>query len=86
MHRTQIYITDQQQCRIADRAKDARVPKAEVIRQLLDQGLGIDDGADQRRRAIAATAGVLEDAEDWQAWLARVRGTGADDRLKQLER
>jgi hypothetical protein len=88
MYRTQIYITDEQERRIAARAADAGVSKAQVIRRMLDEGLGIDDGAEARRRAIRATAGTLPDADDWQSWLARVRGTGtgADERLRRLGR
>jgi hypothetical protein len=86
MHRTQIYITDEQERRIAVRAADAGVSKAQVIRRMIDQGLGIDDGAEARRRAIRATAGALPDAEDWEAWLAGVRGSGAAERLARLRR
>lgn len=63
---TQIYITEEQERRIAARAADAGVPKAEVIRRMLDEGLGVDDGAEERRRAIRATAGALPDADDWE--------------------
>lgn len=85
MQRTQIYITEEQQRRIAARAADAGVSKAQVIRRMLDEGLGVDDGAEERRRAIRATAGTLPGADDWQPWLARVRGGGADERLRRLE-
>lgn len=85
MHRTQIYITEEQERRIAARAADAGVSKAQVIRRMLDEGLGVDDGLEERRRAIRATAGALPDADDWESWLARVRGGGADERLRRLE-
>lgn len=85
MLRTQIYITEEQERRIASRAADAGVSKAQVIRRMLDEGLGVDDGAEERRRAIRATAGALPDADGWESWLARVRGGGADDRLRRLE-
>lgn len=84
MHRTQIYITEDQERRIAARAADAGVSKAKVIRRVLDEGLGIDDGEAERRRAIRATAGALPDADDWASWLAGVRGDGADARLGRL--
>lgn len=86
MHRTQIYITEEQDRRIAARASDGGVSKAEVIRRMLDEGLGIDDGVETRQRAIRATAGILPDADDWQTWLAGVRGAGADERLRRLGR
>ncbi len=86
MHRTQIYITEEQQRRIAQRASDAAVSKAEVIRRILDSALAIDDGAAERRRAIQASAGVAAQEDDWPEWLARVRGVGggADHRLSAL--
>jgi hypothetical protein len=43
-------------------------------------------GRTAHRRAIRATAGVLPDAEGWEAWLADVRGGGADARLERLGR
>ena len=86
MHRTQVYISEEQNRRIAAQAVDAGVSKAEIIRRLLDEGLGLDDGAEARRRAIVATAGLLPEADGWEAWLARVRGGGADERLDRLER
>lgn len=84
MHRTQIYITEEQQRRIAERAADANASQAEVIRRLLDEGLGVDDGSDSRRSAIRATAGVAADEPDWPAWLAGARGASAAERLAAL--
>ncbi|MEJ7764732.1 MAG: hypothetical protein WKF86_04500 [Acidimicrobiales bacterium] len=86
MRRTQIYITEEQERLIADQASDAGVPKAEVIRRILDAALGLDTGAAERRRAIVVTAGIMPDADDWPEWLAQVRGSGADDRLARLQR
>jgi hypothetical protein len=86
MRRTQIYVTDEQERRIAARAADAGVAKAEVIRRILDEALGLADGAEARRRAIRATAGLLPDAPDWVEWLEQVRGEGADARLRALQR
>lgn len=85
MRRTQIYITDEQDRLIEARARDAGIPKAEVVRRALDEALGLDDGRDARRRAILATAGLLsDDARDWPEWLAEVRSSGADERLRRL--
>lgn len=84
MRRTQIYITDQQDERLAARSHDAGVPKAQVIRAILDEALGLDDGLEERRRALLATAGLLAGEDDWPAWLARVRGVGAAERLARL--
>lgn len=86
MKRTQIYISEEQEREIAARAHDAGVSKAEVIRRLLDDGLGINDGTEARERAIDETFGILPDAPDWQEWLASVRGSSADERLRRLDR
>lgn len=86
MRRTQIYITEEQERLIADQAADAGVPKAEVIRRVLDAALGLDTGAADKRKAILATAGILEGAQDWPEWLAGVRGGGAQERLERLGR
>lgn len=84
MRRTQVYITDEQDERIAARAADAGVSKAEVLRRALNLGLGLDDGAQERRRAIEASAGIAADEDDWPQWLDRVRGGSAADRLARL--
>jgi hypothetical protein len=84
MLRTQIYITAEQERRIAARAADAGVSKAEVIRRLLNQGLELDDGTAERRGLIESTAGIVPDADGWETWLQRVRGDGAGARLEQL--
>lgn len=86
MLRTQIYITEEQERLIAHQAADAGVPKAEVIRRILDAALGLDTGGADRRSAILATAGILSAARDWPEWLADVRGEGAGNRLERLER
>ena len=84
MHRTQIYLTDEQRARVARHAHDAGVSQAEVIRRILDRDLGIDDGVQARLAAVTATAGVLPNAPGWEEWLAKVRGRGADARLTDL--
>ncbi len=86
MKRAQIYISEERERRIASRAADAGASKAEIIRRLLDRGLGIDEGADAQLRAVDETFGVLPGAPDWQEWLARVRGVDADERLWRLGR
>lgn len=84
MQRTQIYLTDEQQQRLAGRARDARVSKAEVIRRILDHDLGIDDGVGDRLAAIDTTAGLLPDAPDWPEWLGAARGRAGGSRLDAL--
>ncbi|MBA2496166.1 MAG: hypothetical protein H0V33_03570 [Acidimicrobiia bacterium] len=84
MQRTQLYLTAEQRRRLDQRAADAGVPMAEVVRRILDQVLAIDDGAEARVAAVQATAGALADADDWPVWLARVRGRTAAERLDHL--
>lgn len=74
MQPTQIFLTDEQQRAISRRADDARISRSEVIRRILNNGLGIDDTSADRLAAIDATAGIMPDAPDWQEWLAAVRG------------
>ena len=84
MRRTQIYLTDQQRDEITRLARDAGTSGAEVIRRILDESLGLDDHVTERIAAVDATAGVLTDAPDWPDWLSSVRGTNADERLREL--
>lgn len=84
MRRMQVDITEEQDRLIAARAAAVGVPKAQIIRGLLDRGLGLDAGVDARVAAIRATSGILPDAPDWPGWLASIRGTGADERLRAL--
>jgi hypothetical protein len=83
MRRTQIYLTDEQDRLLSERARDQGLSKAEVIRRLLDERLGA--GSNQERaEAIRRTAGVLADYPDWPEWLASVRGAPADERMRNL--
>ncbi|MGQ0848838.1 MAG: CopG family transcriptional regulator [Actinomycetota bacterium] len=82
MRRTQIYITSEQDRRIAELAIDLGVSKAEVIRQMLDRGLGSGDAEEEAKNLIRATAGLLADYPDWPEWQRRVRGRSADERLR----
>ncbi|MSO79403.1 MAG: ribbon-helix-helix protein, CopG family [Acidimicrobiia bacterium] len=84
MRRTQIYLTDEQRQRIARLAADGGLSQAAVIRRILDEALGVDNGARGRLAAVAATAGLLRDAPDWPEWLAGVRIRDADARLGVL--
>lgn len=86
MRRTQIYLTDEQAERIGAMASDRGTTKAEVIRSILDEALGLTSGdeAAEDRLVLEATAGVCRDYPDWPEWLERVRGAGADERLTRL--
>jgi hypothetical protein len=84
MHRTQVYLTDEQRRRLARRAEDDGTSQAEVIRRILDRELGILRGTADRVAVVDATAGVLADHPDWPEWLAEVRGGGSSERLRSL--
>jgi hypothetical protein len=85
MKRTQIYVTAEQDARIAKRAKELGVSKAEVIRQALEDALGVTGNAEtEAKEILEATSGVLADYPDWEEWLASVRGRTSDERLRAL--
>lgn len=79
-----MYLTDAQRARLAARARAEGISEAEAVRRILDQALGLPGDADARLAAVDETAGLLADAPDWPEWLRRVRGPGADERLREL--
>ena len=83
MRRTQIYLTEEQDRQLGVRARDLGLSKAEVIRRLLDERLGGNCDR-ERQEVIRQTAGLLADYPDWPEWLAAVRMTPMEDRLKHL--
>ena len=83
MRRTQIYLTEEQDRLLSERARDQGLSKAEVIRRLLDERLG-NTSTHERAEAIRKTAGLLADYPDWPEWLASVRGVPADERIRRL--
>jgi hypothetical protein len=85
MNRTQIYLTDEQRRRLDQRASDAGVPMAEVVRRILDEALDITTSRKARMRAVEESFGVLDDGETTDEFLARVRTPGgANARLRKL--
>ncbi|CAN5767090.1 MAG: hypothetical protein H0V93_15440 [Euzebyales bacterium] len=84
MKRTQIYITEQQDVWLRQLAADRRLPKAAVIRQILDAALESGDAEAEARAGILAAAGVCADYPDWPEWQRTVRGRTADERLRGL--
>ena len=86
MQRVQIYLTDEQRSRVAARAKERSCAQAEIIREILDRGLGIEHQPTDRLAAICETAGLLADEPDWETWQRSVRGRTADERLEDSGR
>lgn len=85
MHRTQIYLTEEQHERIGSLAGSRGVSKAAVIRGILDAALETGDSEADARAVITRTAGICADYPDWPEWLQNVRsGSGADGRLASL--
>lgn len=79
MHRTNIYLDDEQ-CEMLDRvAGEEGRSRSEVIRDLIERGLGgNDDDLEEDLMAIEQSFAVLQDSEA----IAR----GRDDRSEHLDR
>lgn len=84
MQRVQIYLSDEQRRRVAERASERSCAQSEVIREILDRGLGIEHESTDVSNVIRETAGVLADEADWETWQKSVRGDSADERLQAL--
>ena len=84
MRRTRIYLTTAQRKRLSARARIEGVSVGAAIRLILDEALGLERDEDARVAAVDETAGILASAPDWPEWLSRLRGRGADDRLREL--
>ena len=82
MKRTQIYITEEQDSRLAEIASDQRISKAEAIRRILGTALDRGDAEAEARVVIQSTAGICSDYPDWPEWQRSVRGRTADERLR----
>ncbi|MBA2383452.1 MAG: ribbon-helix-helix protein, CopG family [Actinobacteria bacterium] len=82
MRRTQIYITEEQDRRLVERAKDAGISKAEAIRRVLDRALDAGDPEAEAHAIIEATSGICANYPGWREWQGAVRGRSADERLR----
>lgn len=82
MKRTQIYITEEQDGRLAQLAADEQISKAEAIRRILDRALETGDPEAEARVVIEATAGICADYPAWPEWQRAVRGRPAAARLR----
>lgn len=81
MKRTNIYLTEEQDRMIARRARALSISKAEVVRRLLDAGLGIADAVDVEE-ALEATFGLWADRSERD--LEDLRSRRESDRLDRL--
>ena len=82
MKRTQIYITEEQDRLLAERASDEEISKAELIRRMLGRALEPSHAEAEARAVIRATAGICADYPDWPEWQRDIRGRSADERLR----
>ena len=81
MKRTQVYLTESQDRRLARIAEERGVSRAAALRWALDMALETGDAEAEARAVILATAGLLADHPDWPEWQRAVRGRSATERL-----
>jgi hypothetical protein len=81
MKRTQVYLTQEQDRRLAEIARERGISKAGALRWALDSSLETGDPEAEERAIIRATAGLCADYPDWAEWQRAVRGRTAAQRL-----
>lgn len=81
MKRTQVYLTEEQDRKLARLAAERGTSRAAALRWALDTALGSGDAEEEARRVIRSTAGILADYPDPEEWQRTVRGATAGARL-----
>jgi hypothetical protein len=81
MKRTQVYLTEAQDRRLGQIAKERGISRAGALRWALDAALETGDAEAEARAVILATSGILSDYPDWPEWQRAVRGRTAGQRL-----
>ena len=66
MQRTNIYLTEEQQRRLAHKAKAEGVTKSRIVRKILDEALAITAPSPSVEDALVASFGVWSDRTDDQ--------------------
>jgi len=84
MKRTQVYLTEEQDRRLAEIAEERGTSRAGALRWALDSVLETGDVEAEARAVILATAGILADHPDWPEWQRAARGRTAAERLDDL--
>lgn len=79
-----MYLTEEQDRRLKQIAKERRISKAGALRWALDASLDTGDTTAEERAIILATAGICADYPDWPEWQREVRGRTAAQRLADL--
>jgi glycine/D-amino acid oxidase-like deaminating enzyme len=85
MKRTQVYLTEEQDRRLAQLAEERGISRAGALRWALDSALETGDAEVEARAVILATAGILSDYPDWPEWQRSVRGRTAAERLDSAD-
>jgi hypothetical protein len=84
MQRTNIFLTDEQQRRLDQRAQEEGVSKSGLVRQILDEALAITHRPMSAEDAIRATAGIWAGRDDAELTeVLRWRHEGPLDRLSR---
>jgi plasmid stability protein len=84
MHRTNIYVTDEQRAALAERAAAEGISTAELVRRLIDQALfGTSEDLADDLAAIDVSFGALRDVEFEVDRADGQRGVHLD-RIRQL--
>lgn len=81
MKRTQVYLTEEQDHRLGQIARERGISKAGALRWALDSSLDTGDASAEERAIILASAGICADYPDWPEWQRDVRGRTAAERL-----
>jgi predicted transcriptional regulator len=90
VHRTQIYLPDQQTARLDERAGAGGVSRSVLIRRAVDQyltreELDTDAWRTRWREAVQRTAGIAPHLPDGATYVERIREVDAK-RLQELTR
>jgi hypothetical protein len=85
MVRKQVFITAEQNRLLKQRAKAARKPQAELIRDAIDRELGIDSGKDDWKAGMMGAFGAVADEDGLEERIATLR-QGTRTRLESNAR
>ena len=66
MERTNLYLTEEQQRRLASRARTEGVTKSAVVRRILDEALAITTSTPSVEDALAESVGIWSDRSNAQ--------------------
>lgn len=82
MHRTNIYLTEEQVEALESRSRHEGVSRAEIVRRVLDAGLGLAGEEQDDVAAVAATSGIWASRSEEE--LAELLAWRSSDRFDRL--